>query len=173
MSKIPRPYVTLWSAGSPTATVGGTSTIIIGTYVKINVPGRIAGIRFYRDTNDGSNHYGWIAEDTTTRSIQMASFKRITPATSQPPGWVTAFLHPMYRITSGNTYIVGVSFPAGRYRQMVDAHGSDTDTTVGNLVIPHDTVARPNSGSTNVIPLTLPTSMGAAKAAIDLYFLPD
>lgn len=83
------------------------------------------------------------------------------------------FLHPWYRINLGDTYILAVVFPAGRYSLQVGAHSPDTDTTIGNFVIPKDVTGTPNGGTQTSLQEFLPTSISAAKPSIDLYFLED
>lgn len=91
------------------AAANDSSPFELGVKIRVDTPGSILGIRFYKGTGNGGTHIGnlWGADGTLLGSC--------TFTTETVSGWQQALFKSPIPITSGTTYIASYEAPQGHY----------------------------------------------------------
>jgi methionine-rich copper-binding protein CopC len=97
-----------------TADSGDTAAVELGVKLRVDVPGFISGIRFYKSSGNTGIHIGnlWTATGTLLAS---GNFSNETAS-----GWQQLNFASAVAVTAGTTYVVSYFSPAGHYA--VDAN---------------------------------------------------
>jgi len=146
-----------------------TGAIRVGGYVKFLVAGTCYGISFYMTPNALRNNWGMFGLNGQTTHQQFVGFYGFELETVAK--WTSGFFRKPVKISANQTYAMFVEIHNSMpYGLMVTAHSPDSDITRGNFLIPASVTGVPNGGTQTSQQISLPTSIGNAKPAIDVLF---
>ena len=162
---MPRPHGTQsaswWGAGVPTSGPTGTTALWLGLNVQFVHPGRLFGVRGYRQSSFSEGLVGHFWNTSGPQMLSGFAFKDVVTGT----GWQQCWLHPTVRVNTSDVYAIGVLFAQGGRMQ-----------STGALTIPvthGDLTFRAGWTSTNLAPwLVVPTPNSNAYG-IDVLFQAD
>jgi hypothetical protein len=102
-----------------------TDAIEVGTKFRVDAPGRITGVRFYKGAGNGGTHVGsvWRSDGALLGNVTFAG--------ESATGWQQANFTTAVDVVPGTTYIVSYYAPQGRYA----VNGGYFSTGVDNGVI--------------------------------------
>jgi hypothetical protein len=169
----PRGYLSIWSGGSPTAFVGNTTGQYVGLYVSSDIPGRVAALKFYRQSGLVGNHFGMFCQDGVTAQQRWTAFRNVPSGSTRPAGWELAPLHPWFHIAAGVVHIILIGCDRGSWKQMIDAFTPAAATVRGHFTMRAGTPTVPNGGFQTAWFPRLASSLSNALPAVDMLFLPD
>jgi hypothetical protein len=165
-------YQTLWGNAAPAGLGVDSSTITLGMRVRFGVDGKIIGIRYHRDVDDGANHVGFIlSEARNSVPLRMASFRVIPAGTTPPNGaWQNAYFRPHLPVAEDDELVVAVWYEHGMYWR------TNFGLSGGPLVSEDLTAPQDGDGGPNGIfgynwNWDLPNDFGGGLYGIDVIFL--
>jgi hypothetical protein len=102
-----------------------TDAIEVGTKFRVDAPGRVTGVRFYKGTGNGGTHVGsvWRSDGALLGNVTFSG--------ESATGWQQANFATPVDVVPGTTYIVSYYAPQGRYA----VNGGYFATGVDNGVI--------------------------------------
>ena len=150
----------IWTdAATPTIeTVASTTSVELGVKFTAEVPGEIAGIKFYKGPQNLGTHVGSL---WTTTGTLLAS---VTFQGETSSGWQTAQFSSPVSIQANTTYVVSYRAPVGGYSATINGLATPVDNT------PLHTLA---SGGVYTYGTGYPTSTSDANYWVDVLFLAD
>ncbi len=148
----------IWTDASTPAieTVASTTSVELGVKFTADVPGEIAGIKFYKGPQNLGVHTGslWSSTGTLLASVTFAG--------ESSSGWQTAQFSSPVAIEANTTYVVSYRAPVGGYSATVGGLASPVDNP------PLHTLA---SGGVYTYGTGYPTSSSDANYFVDVVFL--
>ena len=167
------PGQSLWGLATPGTQSGDTNPTVIRTVLHATVPGRVSGIRYFRDLSDGGNHIGVVRFPVSV--IATASvFQHIPASGSGPDRWYGQFLKKWVHVNAGDIFQIVVYYSAGLYYGQRGALLAGPYTS-GNLVAHQDNAGGTGFNGAFGYNLTFnPTaSAGGSLWGNDIFFVPD
>ncbi|MHA3774172.1 DUF4082 domain-containing protein [Verrucomicrobiota bacterium sgz303538] len=109
----PSPFVSAWPATTVPGVVDGgpDSPVELGVKFRVDVPGTIAGVRFYKGSANSGTHVGSLWSSTGTR-LASATFTGETAS-----GWQQVNFSTPVSVSANTVYIVSYHCPAGHYSE--------------------------------------------------------
>jgi len=145
----------------------GTSTQFIGATYTFNVPGKVYGVRFYRQWGAENSCYGMFWTDTHNKYLRGFSYHQLAASAAR---WNNVWFHPTIRIVPNDLYRVGVLFFLGDFYRT-----NNVLSAVGTPVF-HGHIGLVSSWQTsNLDPANPGTSItqNTNANAVDVLFQPD
>jgi len=145
--------------------------VSVGFRLETAVPGRVIGVKFFRDLNDGNEHVGMLITDDLSEIIDVVKFHKIAASGSGPDQWHSAYFRKMHHFSGSGRFVVACFFGGGNY-------WSDTGLVAsapfvnGNLTITQDGDGGDNGLFTygNLVPTS---TFGSSIYGVDVIFLED
>ena len=137
----PATEVTVFGTSSPTQQdTSDTSSVNLGLRFTTSAPGKVLGVRFYKQPGNGGTHVGalWAASSS---ALAQATFTGETAS-----GWQEIRFQSPVSITPGQTYTVSYLAPQGRYPYTSNAawpRASAPLSALGGVYVYGGSLARP------------------------------
>ena len=163
-------YKNTWGTSIPTTLNGFGSQLNIANWFTVSEAGFIVGMRYYRQKDDGREHYGQIRLEEDNAMLGVCTFKVKPAAGTGNDGWQHAYFRPRIRIETVIRYYACVLFGERRFRLTGGVLGSAI--TVGPITLGADTSTHWNGAFGGGIAL-LNTHDAQTRYGIDILFLPD
>lgn len=151
-----------WWTSNPTNGPLGSSNIWVGHSFKFHVDGRIFGVRHFMYANSTADHHSILWHPVGQYEIQVAGFEAYAQGSSS--GWVNRWYRKSFRIVTGDTYNLMVSYPLGGYFRDATNDTGVTHNDIEHLNGLSSTSFNPPSG-------TISTSVNTY--GVDVLFRPD
>ncbi len=146
------------------------NAVSVGYRVETAVAGRVIGVKYFRDLNDGNEHIGMLLTPGLDL-LDCTLFHKVAATGSGPDAWHSAYFRKMHRFGVGDRFVIAVFFGGGNYWSDTGLVASSPFVN-GNLTITQDGDGGSNGLFTygNLVPTS---SFGSSIYGVDVLFLED
>lgn len=167
-------YQSLFGSSVPGSYGTDTNAIVLGTRVRFHAPGRVVGLRYYRDQANGDFQVGHVIRERHLGEVLRSTLFRQRTAGDGPSGgeWQHGYFRPWLRVADLDELLIAVTFGGGNYWR-VPGGLSGAPVISDDLEAIQDGDGDDNGVYTYGAGLNLDLTYGGGFYGIDLLFLRD
>jgi hypothetical protein len=165
-------YESLFGSTAQTTDSAERVPIVLGVQIAFTAPGRVMGLRWFRDRNDDGYHIGIIRTPDNLKPMRFAIFREIAADAFGVEKWLNAYFRPWLRVASGDTIIADVFSQKGYWWYTPGLYAT-TDFVSGGLTAPHHSGSFFQGLYSYASQIKTENDGGGSAYGVDILFLPD